>query len=250
MFQTLKRLLSGGSNPPGWDAVASWADSAGHAFKRSRDGSGFVIESGVPAQGWRLEWGPSQRGYLPGQELRLRGDLKGGQDLQMMIVSRQLMEVLEKQVFEQFTEGLQTRIDTETPEEMRWLVLYPKAPQIDSKLLKEAFGTVANSTGAIEQWLVGPLSSRLLEARGQWLAADDPLLLIALRGRLTLRTRMPEPDATRLRAIVGLFETALREGRRAVELWTTSAHASTQPSLFNSGGAPADSGLGDAGRGA
>ena len=239
MFQTLKRWMSGGADRPGWAAVASWADSAGHAFKRSRDGSGFVIESGVPAQGWRLEWGPSQRAYISGNELRLRGDLKGGPDLQMMIVSRQLMESLEKQVFEQFTEGLQTRIDTETPEEMRWLVLYPKAPQIDSKLLKEAFGAVGNTTSAIEQWLVGPLSSRLVEARGSWLAAADPLLLIALRGRLTLRTAMAEPDATRLRALVGLFETALREGRRAVELWTASAHASTHPSLFS--GAAGDS---------
>lgn len=233
MFQTLKRWISGGAERPGWSAVASWAESAGHAFKRSRDGSGFVIESGVPAQGWRLEWGPSQRAYIAGNELRLRGDLKGGHDLQMMIVSRQLMELLEKQVFEQFTEGLQTRIDTETPEEMRWLVLYPKAPTIDSKLLKEAFGTVGNTTSAIEQWLVGPLSSRLVEARGSWLAAADPLLLIAQRGRLTLRTAMEEPDATRLRALVGLFETGLREGRRAVEAWTASAHASTHPSLFS-----------------
>lgn len=247
MFQTLKRWISGGADRAGWSAIAHWAESAGHAFKRARDGSGFVIESGVPAQGWRLEWGPSQRSYITGNELRLRGDLRGGNELQMMLISRALMETLEKQVFEQFTEGLQTRMDTETPEEMRWLVLFPKAPQIDSKLLKEAFGAVGNTTAAIEQWLAGPLSARLLEARGSWLAANDPLLLIALRGRLTLRTAMAEPDATRLRAVVTLFETSLREGRRAVELWTQSAHASTHPSLFSS--TPADSRLeGDAPR--
>ena len=30
-------------------------------------------------------------------------------------------------MFEEFTEGLQTRIDTATPEEMRWLVMFPRS---------------------------------------------------------------------------------------------------------------------------
>lgn len=232
MFQTLKRWLSGHAERPAWSPVADWAESAGHAFKRTRDGGGFVVESGIPAQGWRLEWGPSQRAYIAGNELRLRADLKGGQDLQMLIVSRLLMETLEKQVFEQFTEDLQTRNDTQTPEEMRWLVLFPDAPAYESRALKEAFGAVGSSKAAIEQWLAGPLSAKLIEARVSWLAADEPTVLVALRGRLTLRTSMAEPEVERLRGAVLLFETALREGRRAVELWTASTHASTHPSLW------------------
>ncbi|MEF7612540.1 hypothetical protein V4F39_01375 [Aquincola sp. MAHUQ-54] len=241
MFQTLKRWLSRRTERPAWSAVADWAESAGHSFKRTREGGGFVIEPAAASQGWRLEWGPSQRGYIEGNELRLRGDLKGGEELQMLVISRRLMEALEKQVFEQFTEGLQTRMDAETPEEMRWLVLFPAQPAYASKALQEGFGAVGSSLAAVEQWLSGPLSARLVEARRQWLAEDDPFVLIALRGRLTLRARMAEPDAELVRALVQLFDTALREGRRAAASWTAADEASTPPGDWT--GAPLDSRL-------
>lgn len=231
MFQNLKRWLAPVRAHGAWAPVAAWAESAGHAFKRARDGSGFVVESGVTTLGWRLEWGPSQRPYIPGQELRLRADLKGGSGLQMLVLSRVLMERLEREVFEQYTDGLQTRMDGQTPEEMRWLVLFPKTPAYPTRALRDAFGAVGNEVEAVEQWLAGPLGARLVEARAGWLGGEVPLAVVAQRGRLVLRTALPEPDLARLRAAAALFETALREGRRVAERWTRSPHASTDPAL-------------------
>ena len=235
MLRTFKRWLrrfsASGSSEPDWSSVADWASQAGHASKRVRDGNGFIVEARPSPYGWRLEWGPSQRNYIAGRELRLRGDLLSGPELRMLVVSRQLMEALEREVFDQYTEDLQTRLDTDTPEEMRWLVMFPKAPQLRAEL-REHFGAVTNVPDAFAQWLAGALAAKLVDARKAWLAAEDPLVLIAQRGRLTLRTAMAEPDAKRVAAVVSLFEVALREGRRAAQLWSASTHASTRPGMW------------------
>jgi hypothetical protein len=240
MLESIKRWFSGASAQSGAAAMVEWAQATGHPFKRTREGHGFVVEGGTPAQGWRLEWGEPQRSYIKGQELRVRADLGGGADLQMLLLSRSLMETLEKQVFEQFTEGLQTRIDTDTPEEMRWLVLFPKPPAFEARELREDFGAVASMPQALSQWLGGPLSAQLIEARKTWLQADDALALVVQRGRLTLRFALPQPSAERVTAAMQLYEVALQSARRVAEQWGNgSGGPSTHPSLWS--GALADS---------
>lgn len=238
MLESIKRWFSAGSAQSGAAAMVEWAQAAGHPFKRTREGHGFVVEA--PASGWRLEWGEPQRAYIPGQELRVRADLGGGKDLQMLLVSRSLMETLEKQVFEQFTEGLQTRIDTDTPEEMRWLVLFTKPPAFEARELREGFGAVASVPQALSQWLTGALSTQLVDASKTWLRPEDALALVVQRGRLTLRFSMPQPSVERVTAVMQLFEVALQSARRVGELWGNgSGGPSTHPSLWS--GSIADS---------
>ena len=167
-------------------------------------------------EGWRLEWGPSQRDYITGGELRLRADLRDGPELQMLVVSRMLMEALERQVFEEFTEGTQTRIDTATPEEMRWLVMFPKFTAPESKELREHYGAVGSVPEALPAWLNGKLTEKLLEGARTWLALEDRLVLIMQRGRLTLRTAMARPEPARMEAVASLFDVALAESRRVM----------------------------------
>lgn len=57
----------------------------------------------------------------------MRLDLKLMPDLQLMVIERQLMDALERIVFEAYTDTLQTRVHADTPEEMRWLVMFSKA---------------------------------------------------------------------------------------------------------------------------
>ena len=45
-------------------------------------------------------WGAPQREYITGPELRMRLDLKLMPDLQLMVIERQLMDALERIVFE------------------------------------------------------------------------------------------------------------------------------------------------------
>jgi hypothetical protein len=228
MLHTIKRWFSGAAGS-GWAGAESWAEGRKLVFKRIREGDGFVIES--PEAGWRIEWGPSQRPYIQGQELRLRGDT-GEADLQMMVLSRSLMDAMEKAVFEQFTEDLQTRIDTATPEEMRWLVLFPKLAGNDMKVLRDSFGAAGSAPRFVAQWLEGPLSLQLQQARSSWLAPEDPLALVLHRGRLTMRLALAEPDGARLSAALALFEVALAEGRRVVQTFSESGVASTQPVMW------------------
>jgi hypothetical protein len=239
MLNTIRRWFSGAAGA-GWSGASDWAQARGHAFKRSRDGDGFVIDAPGARPAWRLEWGPSQRPYIEGAELRLRGEA-GEAELQMMILSRQLMDAMEKTVFEQFTEELQTRVDTATPEEMRWLVLFPKLPAAELKILRDSFGAAASSPQWAARWLDGPLTEQLQQARSSWLAPEDPLAIIVQRGRVTLRTAMPQPDAARLTAVTTLFEVALREAQRVVQaVGEHGAGASTQPAMW-AGGNEADS---------
>src|SRR5690349_976877 len=90
---------------PDFSEVSAWAKKKGYQFKRERDGHGFIVDGKFGELPWRLEWGPPQRDYIKGKELRLRMELGLPPDLQMLVVSRSLMEALEKQAFEQFTQS-------------------------------------------------------------------------------------------------------------------------------------------------
>jgi hypothetical protein len=219
MLESFKRWF--GNDPQAaWGEAEQWAQAQGHVFKRTRDGEGFVIDAPARDAPWRLEWGPSQRDYILGGELRLRGDLGVDTDLQMLIITRLLMEALERQVFEEFTEGLQTRIDGATPEEMRWLVLFPKKQVAELKPLREHFGGVGNVAEALSQWLDGPLGEALGAAARDWLQPDDRLVLIVQRGRLTLRHALAEPTIPRIEAAAALFDVALPEAKRVAKLFS------------------------------
>ena len=81
---------------PDFADVAAWAKGRGHGFRREREGAGFVIDGDFGGKPWRLEWGPPQRTYIEGRELRLRMELGLPADLQMLVMSRSLMALLEQ----------------------------------------------------------------------------------------------------------------------------------------------------------
>ena len=197
----------------GWSAAADWAKAAGHRFANSRDASGFVIEPNQVAAPWRLEWGPSKRHYFSGGELRLRADVGATGDLQMLVMSRELMSLLEQQVFEESTDGTETRMDDDLPEEMRWLVLYPKVPRAALGELREQFGALSNFPGAAPSWLDRGLIDGLM-ASSRWLSSKEALALVMLRGRLTLRCALAQPLVPALQGATTLFVTALAGARR------------------------------------
>jgi hypothetical protein len=213
MVNPFRRWFGGSQGRGSWAAAAEWAESGGHRFARSRDGSGFVVEPGKGGAGWRLEWGAPQRRYIDGPELRLRAEAGPPGDLQMLIATRPLMSSLEQQVFEEFTESNLTRMDDSTPEEMRWLVLYPKVPRAELGVLRERFGALSNLPRAAPLWLDAPLRQQL-DASSTWLAADKPLALVLQRSRLTLRCALAEPTPAAMRGALGLFGVALAAARR------------------------------------
>jgi len=73
MLDAFKRLIARKSGESEWREVSAWAQRQQLNFKRVRDeGGGFVLDGAIEGRPWRLEWGPPQRQYIEGHELRIR----------------------------------------------------------------------------------------------------------------------------------------------------------------------------------
>jgi hypothetical protein len=239
MLDGIKRWLTGGSAPaphPDWEGVAPWAASNQYSYRPVQD-AGFVIDGRLGATPWRLEWGPSQRPYISGQELRLRSELGLGPELQLVVMNRLLQERLEKSMYEQYVEGVQTRIDNQTPPEMRWLVMFPKLAASELGPLKERFVVIGSQKTWMTLWLAGPLAAALQSLRVE---PGMPMVLMIGRGRLMLRTALEEAQVPRLQMWLRLFETAMREARRVANESPEGPSPSTQPSHWSPSALPGD----------
>jgi hypothetical protein len=239
MSALFKRLFNGEQEAAaaGWPEARRWAESAGHRFAVGRGGEGFVVESPVAGTGFRIEWGPSQRNYIAGQELRVRADVGPATDVQMLAATRQLMARLERDVFEQYTEGTETRIDEQTPEEMRWVVLYPQVPGKVLGALSERFGLLSNrpraSTLWLEEGLAGPLAKSIA-----WHDPVAPMVLVVQRGRFVMRLALPEPRIAVLDGALSLGLAAAAAARRVAEAVSRGAVNSQRPSTWGAMPAP------------
>ncbi|WP_077037353.1 hypothetical protein [Pelomonas sp. KK5] len=214
MVKQVKHWFVARANASRWRPIHDWADGRNAQFKLTKDGQGFMIEQpkGLPGT-LRIEWGPAQRGYIGGQELRMRCEMKLSSDLQLLVLCRELMETLEKAVFEAYTDTLKTRVDTDTPEEMRWLVMFPKyAPT--SKLVLQRFGCVGVNKELTSAWIEGDLSETLAQSSQDLLPQGQPFVLMTMRGNVYLRTAMAEPDLAKIQPLVRLLEVACREAQR------------------------------------
>ena len=190
------------------DAVAAWAKRQGHHWKREKDGDGFAIDGTSAAAPWRIEWGPSQRPYIVGHELRIRSVLDLPADLQMLIMTRPLEEALAKEAFELGTQGTQTQVGDAVLEETRWLVMFPKIVFNQSKTMRSHFAGVSSLDYEGGAWLDATLAKSLERATSTWLSGAPPFLLMTLRGRLYLRLQLAEVDEIDLVGALDLFQVA------------------------------------------
>lgn len=211
---------------PGWSAVRAACAERGWTVKATHERDGFVVEAPASPLGWRLEWGPSQRPYLGSHELRLRGDTGIDPQTFALLMPGSLMDLLERELYAQFTDSVQTRLDDSTPEEMRWLAMAERLSPQDSGPLRAGFAAVGNVTPWMSDWLAGPLGEALLawaetsrDQPGPGAATGTapalPLMaLILRRGQLVLRLAMRQPAPERLAQAVAFFEVALAQTRR------------------------------------
>lgn len=236
VIQHVKHWFVARANASRWKPIVEWSHSQQAQFHQIKDGSGFVIERRRTPGALRIDWGPSTRAYLQGQELRMRCEFKLNPDLQMMVLDRQLMEKLEVEVFDAYTDTLRTRVDTDTPEEMRWLVMFPKLAHMSSKLVRSHYGVLGVNRDLASAWLEGRLSEGLAQATQDLVPPGRPFVMLCLRGNLYLRTTMPEPDLAQIQAFVKLLELAGQEALRVNQKvgdgspWPTTASIAWQNS--------------------
>ena len=238
VVKQVKHWLAARANAARWRPIQDWAEARGASFSPGRDGEGFLIDQAQALPGpLRIEWGPSQRSYLPGNELRMRCEMGLHHDLQLMVLCRTLMEALESAVFEAYTDTLKTRVDTDTPEEMRWLVMFPKFGNAASQLVRERYGLVGVTKDLTSAWVDGALGEALAQASQDLLPAGHPFVLMSMRGNLYLRTAMAEANLAQLQAFVKLLETAAREALRVsarlgeAGAWPTTSSIAWQHTL-------------------
>ena len=169
--------------------------------------------------------------------MRIRSELGLGADLQLVVMNRVLQEKMEKDVFDQYVEGVQTRIDNQTPPEMRWLVMFPKLSGNDMPELRDRFIALSSVKSWLQQWLQGPLTQSLAALK---LDPTTPVVLMIGRGRLMLRTSLPEADVSTLQGWLRFFEVAMREARRVANESSDTLSPSTQPSMWSTSALPGD----------
>lgn len=215
MLNVIKRWISGNTPGPDWSSASTWAQKQGYGFKRTKDHDGFVVDGVFGARPWRLEWGPPQRSYITGHELRMRMELGLSSELQMLLMSRPLIELLERETFERYTERNQTLIDVSTPEEMRWLAMFPKVNLGLPKDVRADFGAVASDPSVAVAWIDAALAQRLKLASTHLLQGQPPFVLMTLRGRLYLRMQLDQPDPTAITQAIQLFQAAAQSALRA-----------------------------------
>jgi hypothetical protein len=239
MLDAFKRLIARKPSEPEWSDVADWAERRRLGFKRVRDeGGGFVLDGSINGKPWRLEWGPPQRKYIDGHELRIRMELGLSPNLQMLVLSQPLYETLERTAFESITESTQTVIDGNTPEEVRWIVMFPKANVKGSKALRSRFHFTGAAAVDAERWLEGPLGEAFERADAGFLSGQPPFVLMVLRGRVYLRMQLDAPDVASLSGALALFETAVPEALRVASL-ITDAPAPPEDEWASSSGSDA-----------
>ena len=84
MLDSFKRLFLRQGHDRDLTLISDWAQQRGYGFKRARGEDGFVIDGQLDGRPWRIEWGPPQRDYIRGHELRLRMELDLSSDAQML----------------------------------------------------------------------------------------------------------------------------------------------------------------------
>jgi len=149
MLAIIKRWWSAAAPKPGLQGVEQWAREHGAHWRRVRDDEGFVADGAHRSVAWRIEWGPSHRPYINGPELRLIAELGLHRELQLMVLNRALMLSSEAKVYDEYVQGVQTRIDTQTPTEIRWLVMYSKLTAAELGSLASRFGYDMKTLGLL-----------------------------------------------------------------------------------------------------
>jgi hypothetical protein len=133
-------------------------------------------------------------------------------EVQALVLDRPLLARLDREVYQQFTDTVQTRLDEETPEEMRWLAMHAKlSPNQMGVPLRDRYGALGDDPEWISRWLAGPLGETL-RALSEQVPADgvsaEPFILRLARGQIVIRQATRRPNARLLDACLAVAAAA------------------------------------------
>lgn len=189
--------------------LSQWAKGQGWSFAFQGDPAQFHLGGLVAGQPWRMESGAPARDYIHGTELRARADLHVVPEVALMVISRALKEELEGRVYGAITDTLQTAVDDNLPQELRWLAIYeelhwPELPASFSRL----FAVVGDCADHGHHWVNAAVVSHLLMERIPAERVQAPLLLMLADGKVSLRMQTTPRHLPDLQYATALLTTA------------------------------------------
>jgi hypothetical protein len=188
--------------------VSEWAATQGLVFSSDQKGS-VALDGRVQGKRWRLERGRPTRDYIVGEELRARAQLDLHEDIAAMVMNRALSERLEHNAYERSTDHLQTSIDGNLPQEVRWLAMYEEALW---PTLPEAFwnrySVYTDMPEIATNWLARPLAELMLKWPQPGPSDQVPFMLLLMRGKAYLRMEYRPSDLPTLQHAALIFTSA------------------------------------------
>ena len=184
--------------------LKAWAQAQGMGFTPQAGGS-YAMKGEWHRQAVRIDCTAPSRPFIQGLELNGRVDLGMSMPGNVVVLNRALKHRLEtwaSELYAQYTDTLQTTVDSSLPEEMRWLAMYEEMvwPGLPASF-REHFAVVAERIEFAQRWIHAPVVSQLLNA----VAALKPGVaaqILVQRGRESLSlnvTAAQRPKANTLR---------------------------------------------------
>lgn len=172
--------------------VVRWAAQQRLAIVPQAVDGHFDLGGDLQGHPWRLECGLPSRDYVQGFEFRGRADIVADADAAVMVLNRSLLEVLEGKAYDAITDTLQTTVNTNLPEEIRWLAMYEEVswPGLPASF-RQHFAVVTDDANTAQRWVQAPMVSQLLDIAesedGGRARVASPVVLMLMRGKVYLR---------------------------------------------------------------
>jgi hypothetical protein len=218
MLDAVRRWFTWGGALPAWTEFDAWARDHHWTLKRTIAHDGWAMDHNPRHAGWRIEWGPAQRSFMSSHEFRIRFEVAQNSDVQALVLDRPLLARLDHEVYAQFTDNVQTRLDEETPEEMRWLAMHAKlSPNQMGVALRDRYGAISNDAPWVSRWLAGGIAAAL-KRRAEVMPIEavsaEPFILRLARGQVVIRQSASAPRVQVLETCIAVavaVEDALRK---------------------------------------
>jgi len=189
--------------------VSEWAATQGFAFSVDGSGHGIALEGKVGGKPWRLQLGRPTRNYILGEEVRARAELGVKDDAAVLVINRPLKEALEKKAYQIYTDQLQTSVDTNLPEEMRWLAMFEEVGW-DSlpQPFWDRFSVLTDRRENALAWVDPSLARLMMDWPAPAPSAEVPFMILLLRGKAYLRMEYSPADLSTLQHAALIFTSA------------------------------------------
>ena len=220
MFERIKKAFSRASREDDKDtvgppsqlaagAMSEWASTRGFGFSSSENGGNLGLEGKIRGRRWRMELGRPTRNLIRGEELRGRAELGVDEDAAVLVLNRTLKDALDKQAYSIYTDHLQTSVDPNLPEEMRWLAMYDEVGWEElPQAFWDRFAVLADRRENALAWIDATLAAALLDWPKPGPTAETPFMLMLLRGNGYMRMEYQPPNMATLQHAALIFTTA------------------------------------------